>query len=167
MDTQITNTKINPSASLFSTIYTKQDLLLFYKEVDQIMTNMFTEPENFEETASGILAPEKKTAVFNFLKQENVKMNNPVDIKVGLSKIKKIGDNLPIVSLRLAYEPTEAVIKTISSWFIKKLGQKVVIDFSLERSIIGGVYISYNGLYKDYTLKTKVEKYFEKSVAAA
>lgn len=166
METQLPTTKIDPATELFSTVFTKQDFLLFYKEVDQIMTQMFTGSGNFEETVKSILSPEKNNSILEFLKQESVKMENPVDIKVALSKIQKLGDGLPIISLALAIEPTTSVIKNISFWFTKRLDRKVILDFKLERNFIGGAYISYNGLYKDYTLQTKIDTYFEKQSTA-
>lgn len=164
MDTQITDIKTE-NIDLFGYVYTQQDLMSFYKEIDQIMTHMFMGNGNVEKTLDSILSPEKKTAILSYLKQEKVRMENPVDVKVALSNIQKMGNTLPVVKLKLAFEPTGKIIKNISYWFTRRLGQKVILDFSLERHAIGGAFISFGGLYKDYTIKTKIDKYFDKQIA--
>lgn len=162
MDQQLPTTTISLETDLFSSVYTERDLLLFYKEIDQIIADMFKGNNTFEQTLGNILSPKKKTSILSYLHHENVNLERLVDVKVALSKIQKLGNSLPVVSLTLAIEPTEKITEDISFWFTKRFGKKVLLSFSLERSMIGGAYVSFDGLYKDYTLKTKIEKYFNK-----
>lgn len=157
-----TNSFIN-FTSLFETIYTKEDLLLFYKQVDQLIALLFTGSGSLEEKMDQLISTDKKKSLMVYLKETNTRTNNLVEVKEKLSEIETIGNNLPMVTVELAFEPTEAIIKTISMWFMRRLNAKVILDFKLERSIIGGAYISYNGTYRDYTLQTKINNYFPKT----
>ena len=156
---EVANNEVN---SLFTTVYTRQDLLLFYKEIDQFIAELFKGDGTFEEKVNGYLPWDKKDSILEFLKTEKVRLDNPVEIKETMSKIQKLGDALPVVSLKLAFDPPENILKNLSSWFLRRMQRKVVFEIARERAIIGGVYISYNGLYKDYTLRTKMNTYFDK-----
>lgn len=148
---------------LFETVFTKEDLELFYKEVDQLLSLIFTGPGALEEKMDKIVSADKKNSLINYFKTVNANTSNLIEINQALSKIREIGDAIPIVTLELAFEPTEGVIKAIGYWFLKRLQTKVILDLHLERSIIGGAYIAFNGTYRDYTLQTKINKYFAKS----
>lgn len=145
---------------LFSTVYTKEDLLIFYKEIDQLIALLFTGPGELSEKMDQVVAADKKKSLLYYLGATNTRLDNLVDIKEALSKVERLGNALPVVTLELAFEPTESIIKTISYWFVKRIQTKVILDFTLERRIIGGAYVAVNGTYKDYTLQTKINKYF-------
>lgn len=147
-------------ASMFNTIYTKEDLVLFYKEIDQLMTLIFTGSGTVEEKMDQILSPDKKKSLLSYFQATHTRPENVVEVKEALSKVGKLGNLLPVISLALAFEPTESTIKTISNWFLRRLHTRVVLDIALERSVIGGAYISFNGTYRNYTLQTKIDKYF-------
>lgn len=145
---------------IYSTVYTKRDLLLFYKEVDQLVDSIFKTDTDFSKSSSSILGKDKKQNVEEYLRANNIDFKNPVAIKETLLKIKKLGEAFPVVSLTLAFEPTEKILKDISFWFIKRLNTKVILDIDYERAFIGGALISYGGRYKDYSLREKIDKYF-------
>lgn len=148
---------------LFETIYTKEDLLLFYKEIDQLVALIFTGSDSVEQKMDKLISKDKKKSLLHYFKTANVRTDNPVEVNQALSKIQALGNSLPVVSLELAIEPTEETIKAISFWFIRRLQTKVILDITLERRIIGGAYIAFNGTYRDYSLQTKIDKYFGKS----
>ncbi|HMS23157.1 MAG TPA: hypothetical protein PKA38_05380 [Candidatus Levybacteria bacterium] len=147
---------------LFNTIYTKDELLLFYHEIDQLIAHLFMGTQGIQEKINEQLSPEKKKNIMYYLSEMQVNMDNLVMIKEALSKIQSLGNKIPVVSLQLAFEPTEPMIASFSFWFIKNIGSKVILDIQLERKIIGGALIALNGTYDDFTLKTKIDTYFNK-----
>lgn len=147
---------------LFENLYTTQDLVLFYKEIDQLIAAIFTDGPSFEEQEKAILSPDKIFKIHDFLEKQRVHLNNPVEVKEALEKIKKEGETLPIVTLQLAFEPTRDILKNIHLWFLRRMEKTVLLEITLERQVLGGAFISFNGTYKDYTLKTKIDSFFEK-----
>lgn len=150
--------------TLFDSIYTTSELQLFYKEIDQLVSVLFKESQPIEEIMQKLLSPEKKESLLAYLEKSNIDMKNPVMIQEELLKIKKLGNNLPVVHLTLAFEPTTLILKNINLWFLRRLQKKVLLDIVLERTVLGGAFISFDGLYKDYTLKTKIDAYFDKKM---
>lgn len=152
---------------IFDTIYSASELQLFYKEIDKIISSLFIGGSSIEDKMAAVISPEKKERVMSFLKATDANLSNPVEIQEALLKLKKMGETLPVVYLELAFEPTEQILKNISLWFLRRMNKKVILDTTLERQDIGGAYITFGGLYKDYTLKTKIDKYFEKGAQPA
>lgn len=156
------NKTVSQDVEIFDMIYSTSELQLFYKEVDKIISSLFTGSTTAEEKITAAVSPEKKDRIISFLKNSKVNLSNPVEIQEALLKLKKIGDSIPVVYLQLAFEPTEQILKNISLWFLRRTNKKVILNISLERQDIGGAYITFGGLYKDYTLRTKIDKYFDR-----
>ncbi len=157
------NSKIE-TIELFNSIYTTAELQLFYKEVDQLVSLLFKGSQPVDEIMQDLLSPEKKENLLSYLQKSNIDLKNPVVLQEELLKIKKLGNNLPVIHLTLAFEPTTAILKNINLWFLRRLQKKVLLDIVLERTVLGGAFISFDGLYKDYTLKTKIDTYFDKKI---
>lgn len=146
--------------SLFETIYTVSELQLFYKEIDNTISNLYHENIHLEQVLVDLVSPDKKEKIISYLKTNEVDLTKPIEVQEALLKLKIVGDTLPVVSLELAFEPTEQVLKNFTLWFTRNLKKKVLFSISLERKELGGAYITCDGLYKDLTLKTKVDEYF-------
>lgn len=148
---------------LFKTIYTRDELFLFYKELDQIIDLIFRIDGNIEKKISKVVNPEKKDLLVSFLNSSCKNLKNPVMIQETLITLKKLGNTLPVISLHLAFEPTQEILEKMSLWCESKLEQKVLFDVSLDRRLIGGAYISYNGLYLEDSVRLKIEDFFSKN----
>lgn len=84
------------------------------------------------------------------------------DIKAILSSAYRTICALPILQMTLAFEPSEAVIGNISRWARQTLAPGILLDLSLDRSILGGAIIIYQGKFFDYSLRKKLQAVFEK-----
>lgn len=61
------------------------------------------------------------------------------------------------INLTLAIEPSQALMKKIVSWFKKTAGPNLTLDINVDRSILGGMIVSYQGRYQDLSLKRKLD----------
>lgn len=82
-------------------------------------------------------------------------------VRETLASMSKALDELPIVFLTLAFEPSGKMVGKMYSFLTKTLGKSIVIDVKTEPLILGGAIVEYGGVYKDVSLKTKIEKTFE------
>lgn len=62
------------------------------------------------------------------------------------------------VSLTLAFYPSEAVLTKIISWFEANLGERPILDLTVDADIIGGVKVLCNEHFKDYSVRSQLEK---------
>lgn len=65
-------------------------------------------------------------------------------------------ENLPIVTLTTTIEPTEDFVWKIKNWFLENNGQNVLVDFKIDKSLIGGAIIESGGYRTEYSFR----KYF-------
>lgn len=79
-----------------------------------------------------------------------------------LKELKERLENLKTLGLTLAFEPTEASLDKFSSFIKKNLGEDVVLDISLDKSILGGAIIVWKGRWRDFSLR----RLFEEEMAA-
>lgn len=155
-----TNNLFQNLPSIYENIYTLAELQLFYKEIDTIVSNLYHENTNLEHSLTELVSPEKKEKLLSYLKDGDVDISKQIKVQEALLKLKTIGESIPMVSMVLAFEPTEQILKNLSLWFSRNLNKKVLFSISLERQELGGAYITYNGLYKDLTVSKKVDEYF-------
>src|SRR3989338_2087488 len=64
---------------------------------------------------------------------------------------------LRILSLEIAYDPTEETIAVLTAWIRESLGNDIIIELSIDRSLLGGARISYEGRYKETNLAMFIE----------
>lgn len=160
------NKDLQDEFSLFEGIYTVSELQLFYREIDLTISNLYHENVKLEQLLSDLMSPDKKEKIIQYLKENKIDIGRPIEVQESLLKLKTIGNKFPVVSLELAFEPTEQVLKNFTLWFSRNVDKKVLFNITLERSELGGAYVAYDGLYKDLTLKTKVDEYFSKQQLA-
>ena len=66
--------------------------------------------------------------------------------------------SLPKVKMELAFDPEPAFVKKISEFVGKSLNSPAVLDISVKPAIIAGATIEFNGMFKDYSYKDKLEQ---------
>ena len=77
-----------------------------------------------------------------------------------LLRLKKALGELSVMTLTLAFDPAESTINKLTSYVRKNLEEKIILEFKLEPNILGGTILEFKGLYRDYTLRTKLDDVF-------
>ena len=81
--------------------------------------------------------------------------NSGVD-NVFLKSLKKEALNLQEVKITFAKRPSLVLKVKVVEKIKENTGKRVVINSSVDSSLIGGIIISANGKYKDYSVKRKL-----------
>lgn len=142
---------------IFQDIYTTEDLYSFYKEVDQFITLLFHVNAETTNAFDEIFNTQRKSALLTYLTNKQVDIHNPGHLQHAMQELKKIGPTFPVITLKLGYDPTRKHLETFSAWFFTHFETKVILEILVERNLLGGAYITYNGLFKDHSLKSKLE----------
>lgn len=148
---------------IFSVISTAEDLGLFYKELDQIKAGLFKAGGNTEQLLDSVLSGTKKKLLLVFMEQQKLDHHNPIDFQTAIGKLKEIGDALPVIKLTVAIEPSGKMVKNLTAWAQANIPSRFILKFAVDTRFIGGVFIVSSGLFKDYTLKSKIDELFEKN----
>lgn len=142
------------------TIFTTTQANNFVTQLDDVINSLFVTRENIEKKLDKILPFEKKERISILCQKNNIDINDLNLMQKFLSNLKDHIKKLPIINLQIAYDAAEKNIIDISSWFTLNLKQKILINVTINKKLIGGAIIGYNGIYKDYSLKKRLdEKY--------
>ncbi len=76
-------------------------------------------------------------------------------------QIKKLN---PLV-IYLAFEPGQEQIEKIGQWFKKNLAKLPVFEIKVDPGLLGGVALVNSGVYKDYSLRSKIQEQEETILA--
>lgn len=144
-------------SDILSTIRTKQELDLLSQEIDLLSASLYKDHgTSFETILEGSVRAKVSAEIKNALRKNQTKKS---EFLKGLSaELKK----LKVLKLALAIEPTEKSIGKIFGWVEVNVGKGVVLDISFDKELIAGTIISYQGEYRDYSVKKTVEAHLVK-----
>jgi F0F1-type ATP synthase delta subunit len=115
----------------------------------------------FEELVDEYISYEKKDTLHSLLKKHQIDIKNTSQTQHFLQEIKDTVPTIPVVGITIAFSPKKQLLSTLSGWFVVHTKKAVLIDISIDRFLLGGIIITYNGLYKDYSLKKYMEEKYK------
>lgn len=65
---------------------------------------------------------------------------------------------LPTLTMYLTFEPDEATLGQIGSFARQAFGPMLLLDIRFDPNLIAGTALSWKGVYKDYSLKARMEE---------
>ncbi|MEK7168891.1 MAG: F0F1 ATP synthase subunit delta [Patescibacteria group bacterium] len=78
--------------------------------------------------------------------------------KFDLNDLTKKLKEMEVIRVTLAIYPTVGILEIVDKFLKENLKQKVVIDFDLNKEIIGGMQIVYQGKYCDMSAMQKIKQ---------
>lgn len=84
-------------------------------------------------------------------------VSSPDAAKEFLAGLRDALTQLQILSLEVAFEPTEETIAVLTLWMRAHIGANVIMDISIDRTLLGGSRISFGGRYKEINLASIIE----------
>lgn len=147
--------------SLIELTKTTEDVVSLDEEIGLLLQSLFHfDKGKFEEILESQIRIRVAIEIRKLL-QTNIFMSKE-EIKALLTDAYHTICVLPILRLTLAFEPSESVINSISYWARQKLEAGILLDLSLDRSLLGGAVIMHKGKFYDYSLRNKLREIFEK-----
>ena len=128
-------------------------------QIDNLLESLFYEgKEEFEKAVSAIRYDVSEIIKEEFLRDE--KYNGKETIKDFLTKLKEKIQTLKILELNIAFDPSDKTIETIHDWVLNNIGEDYVLSVTVDKRLIGGAIVIYDGKYKDFSLKKKLDEVF-------
>jgi len=146
-------------------IKTKEELIFYLEELSQAQEVAFRQGEALlSEKLKGKISEGLKN-FFEKMEEKGMLSKNPEQQSSFLEKIKKYLLSLPEVKLEIAFSPSSDFLKKINLWFKEELGQKVILDLTVNPKIVGGAIIEYQGNWQDYSLAKKIDRLINDKLA--
>lgn len=125
-------------------LYSKADAGNVLRDIDILLDSLYKTDKNIDISAIGAQMtrnmPEGREGRKQFLN----------DLRTTIQ-------NLPVIKLTLAYQPTRAQTGQIVSWLRQHYAPNLLVEVSYEPDIIAGAIIEYNGKYVDMSAVKKLD----------
>ncbi len=157
----------NKFTTLIELIRTTDDLYILETEVDILLASLFhVDEENFNKTLSSQVRIAIAQEIRHLMQQEGISSGNKQGVKSLLDEISSLLHKLPVIYLTIGFEPSDDTVTTFSSWVRSNIKHTIILDIVINKTLIAGATINYEGKYWDYSFKTAMDKFFGgKSIA--
>lgn len=143
-------------SEILANIRTKDEALQLEREVDILLERLYDARTGaFEET----LERDVRAWVAQAVKTAFGKPDTNKDEY--LKGLKKELEKLAELKLTLAFEPTGKTLDKIHNWVTNNVGGGVVLEITVNPTILAGAILAYKGKYGDYSLRRKFKVGFE------
>ena len=143
-------------------IKTIEQLEEFSSEIDNILSNLFkVKNRNIEEILDRTVGQKTLEIVKKLVRENKIDSSDYNSLDKLLSGIKQDLKKIRILKMSLAIDPTFEIIDRLFDWVRKNLGEGIILDIDKNETILGGAIISFDGEYKDFSLKRALEGIFQ------
>lgn len=149
--------KNSPYSDFIKHVKTNKEYKNLLGKLEDIRARSFKKDGSFEKNVEEVFGTEEGKAFIAICKEEGVLPSNPVAMTGLIDKITQSLHGLTIAKISLAFLPTRNTVDIMSSWFEEQIGARVIIDISVDPSILAGVVIEAGGFYKDYSLRQRLD----------
>lgn len=148
---------------LFDLIITRSEANEVIRQLEALAESLYEIKNSVEENMDKILTQEVKEALRRVCRENGVDFKNVLAFQKFLENLKEALASLPAAKLTFAFEPKAGTVKKIAVWLENNLKEKVLIETEVNPAIVGGLLIEFKGNYKDYSLRNKLEVFFQKT----
>lgn len=133
------------SLDLSDFISTKSQAVDFSARLAFISDSIFRSDFDLEEALQDQFGLVKKKKFISLLRNNRVPMGSNSELSKFIVRIQNEISSMSTATLKLAIEPDNELLKSISNWFLLNIKHQVLIDVQMDPSIIAGAIISYKG----------------------
>lgn len=156
-------TKIQFDKAVFipfvSTVYDTNGMYLLIEQLEGLKRFLFKDKEGTISRKAGTFLSSNIASILNQLETLGLEPQDDEKQLQLLDAIIEYLTNMPKVKVTLAFEPSITFVNKLNGIVSKEIGQKVILDISVNQFIFAGAFFEYNGKVRDYSLGQKVDDY--------
>lgn len=146
---------INPT-TFQSHIKTTEDVTFFLSFLEKLNTELFKKDRTLAQILEQEISYQNGLTLKKIAASHNVNLAHAAEVVNFLTKLTEAVNALPVMHLTLAFPPKEGLITTISQWFMVNMREYVILEITVDRSLLAGAVVSFNGKRKDFSLKQQL-----------
>ncbi len=139
-------------SEIISILKTKSDADIFLSHVEQLSDSIYNNKTTLKEKMKDLFPSEMTETLNQSLKKAGVDTNNIIEIQQFLDELKNSIKKTPVINLTIAFKPKQQSIQRIYDWVSLKLKRAILLNFTIEKQIIGGAIVEFHGKYFEYTI---------------
>jgi F0F1-type ATP synthase delta subunit len=144
--------------------HTKAQANDFSARLSAIVEKIYQTDFNLDKMLIEEFGLQKKDKLIIFLRNNKVNTQSSSELNSFFNKLIEDISKLPILSLSIAFNPKEETLRILSEWFLLNYKNQVLFEITINPDLVAGSAISFNGKYRDYSVKPKFEKIIKDAV---
>ena len=130
------------------------------EKIDELKESLYNKRVDLDKKMAELFSFELKEKIKAYSWHEQVNLNDPESFGKFLINLRSHIKNMPVVTVKIAFNPDEEIVTEITRWFVENYGKNILVEIKYDSSLIAGAIIIFNKLEKDFSLKKKInEKY--------
>ena len=143
-------------------IRTTADAARLSEQIDTVLNDLFTLTNgNMANSIDENLSQELGSEIKSSFIEHGLSWEHHEEVKSYFLTLKEELSKCKVITLTLAYHPTEKQLKRLKNWTITQLEGNHIFEIEHDESILGGTIMIINGHYLDLSLKKKIEEHFK------
>lgn len=138
---------------ILSYIYTQEDRLYILSKLEQLEQSVFSFKSPFEQQVHELFSLPIAESIVVTAASDNISLSDSTAVQQFVQRLHAEIKALPSVTLRLAFTPSNDLLRHVAIWFESNCGMKIITTFQVDPDLLGGVAVELNGKYLDYSLK--------------
>lgn len=132
---------------------TKEQSKDFSARLASLASSLYELDKDLGKSLQEQLGYQKKEKFLNLLRDNNIPLDSNQKITKFLERITKEISSMPEITITIAIEPNEEILKTIADWFLLNLEKQVLINISYNPKLIAGAEIDFLGTHVEFTVE--------------
>ena len=143
---------------ILSHIYTQEDRAFVLSKLEKLEQSSFSVKSSFEESVHEVFSLSVGQSLLESAKSAEVSLLDPGAVQRFLHSTQAEIKAVPVITVCLAFTPSYDLLRSITKWFDAECRMKIITEYRVDPSIVGGVAIELNGKYIDYSLKKLIDQ---------
>lgn len=147
------------TVDIVNLVLTKSDGENLCDEISQLLP-LLRDSDTFQSVLEQVFSYQRMGEITTLLKKYQLSPKDISAVNAFFQELYSTINQLPQMSLTIAFPPSSQFLRMISSWIILNLKKPVLIDVTVDTGLAGGAIIEMNGNYKDYSLKKRLQELY-------
>ena len=151
----------NGIKKLLKKIIVKNELNLLLQASEEVKKNIYrSAPGKVEEILKPLL-PERLIGSLADATAPYMREGKPSDFTEFIKILKAEFGKLRVLRIYIALEPSEKLLESIKSWLEEKAGEDIILEVEVDRQILGGARLVFEGKFREITLARLIDSFFK------
>lgn len=140
-------------------VYTTSQNNSLLEGLGRVINATFDTKKNIQDVIAHELPFDQTDTILEIAKENHIDLHDSKAAQEFFEGLVKILKSLPTVDLTLGYAPPYRQLQKFSAWWRKHTHAQILLDITVDKSLIAGAKIGYKGQMKDFSLNKVLDTY--------
>lgn len=150
--------------AIFENIFTVSDARYLIEDLTALSEEVFqSNKETNTQKIASVLPFAVSEKISRYCHDHQISLDDPSKLASFFENLTRTITALPVMTLYVAFLPTEYFVAQLSGVVSRYCGQKVLLEIVTEKHLVGGAIIAWKGIYKDYSVRKRIDEQYRET----